>query len=64
MTLAQWLTAVADELGGYFDEEGNLLIPDPDFGATSHAYGELVQMYNTRMSPKEAADVRRGAMLT
>jgi len=60
MGLVEWLNALARELNGFYDEDNNLLVdPGDGIGANSYAYGELVQMYNSKWSPREAADVLR-----
>lgn len=60
--MVEWLNAVAREVGGYFDDENNLCV-DSDFGTNSVAYAELVQMFRSNFSPREAADiVRMGGM--
>lgn len=60
--MTEWLNALASEVGGYYDQDNNLCI-DGDFGTSSFAYAEIVQMFRSRMSPRDAADIiRMGGM--
>lgn len=59
--MTDWLNELAGLLNGFYDEESNDLLVDPGdgCGANSYAYAELVQLYNSNLSPREAADVIR-----
>lgn len=61
MSLTAWLNELAEILNGFYEEGNNDLLVDPGdgVGANSYAYGELVQLYRSNLSPREAADVIR-----
>lgn len=61
MSLVQWLHELASELKGEYDPESGDLLVDPGdgLGANSYAYKELVQLWQSNISPREAADVVR-----
>lgn len=61
MTLGQWLRELASQLNGEYDPENGDLLVDPGdgVGANSYAYAELVQLYRSNLSPREAADIVR-----
>jgi hypothetical protein len=64
MSLPVWLNELAELTNGFYDEENNLLIdPGDGVGANSYAASELVLLYRSNLSPREAADIiRMGGM--
>lgn len=61
--LAAWLNQLAVEMNGWYDEEDDALLVDGEMGASSYRYTEIMQMYRSRHSPREAADIlRQGGM--
>lgn len=54
-----WLAELAELMNGSYDEEGNLCVDPGDGMLNSYAYRELVQFYQSRFSPREAADILR-----
>jgi len=59
VNLQRWLSELAEEMNGEYDEEGNLCVDSGDGFVTSYAAGELRQFYSSRIAPREAADVLR-----
>ena len=59
--LVDWLNQLAREMNGFFgDEENNLYVdPGDGMGCNTYAYREIVQMYRSRYTPREAADLLR-----
>lgn len=57
-----WLNELAQEMRGYYhDEEGDtlLVVTDPEGFSTTWPLKEILQLKNSNMSPREAADVLR-----
>lgn len=60
MNLVDWLNAVANEMNGWYEPADEILCVDTgDFGVKTYAMHELVQLYNTKVSPRVAADILR-----
>ena len=60
MSLEAWLNELARTLNGFYDGDSTLCIdPGDGLGASSYAYSELVTLYRSNLSPREAADVIR-----
>lgn len=62
MNFVDWLNELADLMGGYYDEEDNLCVDNPDWGTSSYAAKEIKQLYQTAMTPREAVSVLQGGM--
>lgn len=60
MDLQSWLMNLAEEIGGFYDEEMNLCVdPGDGLGANSYSAKDVRLLYQSHVSPREAADFLR-----
>ncbi len=68
MSETDWLNEVAENLNGFYqeDEHGDEMLcidPGDGMGCNTYPVSEIIQLYKSRISPREAADViRQGGM--